>query len=66
MAKKVLHPALKANADRLKRGEPIHKGGKKQSNIDKKSSTTKTKVKSAVSKTSATAKPKIRSKQKRG
>lgn len=27
--KKTLHPALKANADRLKRGEPLHGGGKK-------------------------------------
>ena len=24
MAKKTLHPALRANADRLKRGEPLH------------------------------------------
>lgn len=24
--KKELHPALRANADRLKRGEPLHKG----------------------------------------
>ena len=31
MAKKVLHPALQANADRLKRGEPLHSGGKKGS-----------------------------------
>jgi hypothetical protein len=27
-AKKPLHPALQANADRLKRGEPLHKGNK--------------------------------------
>ena len=31
MAKRVLHPALQANADRLKRGEPLHNGGKKGS-----------------------------------
>ena len=29
MPKKKLHPALQENADRLRRGEPIHKGGKK-------------------------------------
>lgn len=28
--KKVLHPALQANADRLKRGEPLHQGGTKK------------------------------------
>ena len=27
--KKELHPALRANADRLKRGEALHKGKKK-------------------------------------
>jgi hypothetical protein len=30
MAKKQLHPALRANADKLKRGEPLH-GSKKGS-----------------------------------
>jgi hypothetical protein len=27
--KKPLHPALQANADRLKRGEPLHSGKRK-------------------------------------
>jgi len=27
-AKKKLHPTMQANADRLKRGEPLHGGGK--------------------------------------
>jgi hypothetical protein len=31
MAKRTLHPALRANADRLKRGEPLHDGKKKGS-----------------------------------
>ena len=29
MAKKALHPALRKNADRLKRREPLHDGKKK-------------------------------------
>lgn len=35
MAKKALHPALQANADRLKRGESLH-GGKKGSATSQK------------------------------
>lgn len=31
MAKKALHPALQANADKLKRGEPLHSGRRKTS-----------------------------------
>lgn len=60
MAKKVLHPALKANADRLKRGEPIHKGGKKSSTVTKSTASKATKT------NTQSQKPKIRSKQKRG
>lgn len=30
MPKQKLHPTLRANADRLKRGEPLHDGGKKK------------------------------------
>ena len=30
MAKRKLHPALQANADRLKRGESLHQGRKPQ------------------------------------
>ena len=30
MPKKELHPALRANADRLKRGEPLHNGKTKE------------------------------------
>ena len=36
MAKKELHPALRANADRLKRGEALHSGGKKGSQTEQK------------------------------
>lgn len=70
MAKKVLHPTLKANADRLSRGEPIHKGGKRASAVTKGSTVGKSK--SAVAKTgskvgkASAQKPKIRSKQKKG
>lgn len=32
MAKRTLHPALRKNADRLKRGEALHDGGKKKGN----------------------------------
>jgi hypothetical protein len=31
--KKPLHPALQANADRLKRGEPLHKGRHKPTSV---------------------------------
>jgi len=51
MAKRKLPPALKANADRLKRGEALHDGKKKAAS----------KAASAPP-----SRPKIRSKQKKG
>jgi hypothetical protein len=39
--KKELHPALRENADKLKRGEPLHSGGKKRPNSRSATSTKK-------------------------